>query len=136
MKAILLPVLLAATLSACQRQDCTDSVFILSAQDLGDVPAARLAAMPGRLPPEQVPPGLQRASDGHYPGSKVYCSVQAAKSDVDDAIKGNRLQPGQPWFVYRLDARWPQDVYPYREADWRLKAPARAIKKEASKDGS
>jgi len=34
--------------------------------------------------------------------------------------------------VYRLDARWPQDVYPYREADWRLKAPARPIKKEES----
>jgi len=129
---LLLPALLVALLAGCQRDDCTDGVFVLSGSDWGDAPAATAAALPGKLPPGQIPPGLQPASDGHYPGTKAFCSVLAARSDYSDALKGGRLQPGQPWYVYRLDARWPQDVYPYREADWRLKAPARPIKKEES----
>lgn len=132
MKNLILPLLLTAALAGCQRDDCTDGVFVLSGQDFGDAPAANVAPMPGRLPAGQLPAGLQPASDGHFPGTKAYCSALAARSDYSDALKGNRLQPGQPWYVYRLDARWPQDVYPYREADWRLKAPARLIKKEES----
>ncbi|MFC3531459.1 DVU_2496 family lipoprotein [Vogesella facilis] len=132
MKLALPLILLAALLAGCKRQDCTDGVFVLTGQDYGDAPAANVAPLPGRLPAGQVPAGLQLASDGHYPGTKAYCSVLAAHSDYSDALKGNRLQRGQPWFVYRLDARWPQDVYPYHEADWRLKAPARLLKKEES----
>ena len=130
MKILLLPLLLTALLAGCQRDDCTDGVFVLSGTDFGDVPAANVAAMPGRLPPGKLPAGLQPSADGHYPGTKAYCSALAARSDYNDALKGGRLQAGKPWYVYRLDARWPQDVYPYREADWRLKAPARLLKKE------
>ncbi|MEQ6289930.1 DVU_2496 family lipoprotein [Vogesella sp. GCM10023246] len=130
MKILILPLLLTAVLAGCQRDDCTAGVFVLSGTDFGDVPAASVAAMPGRLPPGKLPAGLQPSADGHYPGTKAYCSALAARSDYRDALKGGHLQAGKPWYVYRLDARWPQDVYPYREADWRLKAPARLLKKE------
>ena len=66
------------------------------------------------------------------PGA-VLCDCSTV--DVDSARAGRIAVPGA-WSVWQTDARWPDDVHPYRPADWRLKAPARLVKEMEKHNGS
>lgn len=119
-------LLLCCLLLAACGPRCDGVYVIAQGRQAGD-------ALPGRLTPGQVPAELPRrllSADGAYAGTKAYCSVDAARSDYLDSARAGRVTVPGAWSIWRTDARWPDDVYPYREADWRLKAPARLQKEE------
>lgn len=129
---LLLPLALAALLTGCQ-QDCDGHVYVL-AQGL-----AAGASVPGKMAPSALPAGFPRnqlSADGSYAGRKAYCNVNAARSDYVDSARAGRIAVPGAWSVWQTDARWPDDVHPYRPADWRLKAPARLVKEMEKHNGS
>ena len=92
------------------------------------------AALKRNIHPEEgeTAPSMLTLADWMFDAEQALATLD--ENEIETGMA--RIAVPGAWSVWQTDARWPDDVHPYRPADWRLKAPARLVKEMEKHNGS